>query len=129
MHTYSFLVHPSLTWCSPQLHHRFLAALLFLILTTPVPNHTTLEYLSCTISWKASVFPRAHTSRRTIWRYLHADFAKDSQMISETNWDALYSEDINLYCISWQQTFLSIMEQCIPKKGYSIYDMKSPMAE
>ena len=53
---------------------------------------------------------------KLVWRYTHADFAKASRMISKTDWDKRFSEDIDLYCARWQQTFLSIMEQCIPKK-------------
>jgi len=36
-------------------------------------------------------------------------------MISETDWDALASEDIDQHCSQWQNTYLSIVEQCIPK--------------
>ena len=46
---------------------------------------------------------------------MHADFEKASEIISETDWDALASEDIDQYCSMWQNTFLSIMNKCIPK--------------
>ena len=47
---------------------------------------------------------------------MHADFEKASEMISETDWDAPASNDIDQYCSWWQNTFLSIMNGCIPKK-------------
>ena len=84
----------------------------------PLDNTNAKSYhlgIQLTISWKAPG-TRSSSLRRTVWRYAHADFAKASQMISETDWNAFYSEDINLYCARWQQTFLSIMEQCIPRK-------------
>ena len=37
-------------------------------------------------------------------------------MINDTDWDALISEDIDQYCSDWQNTFMSIMDECIPKK-------------
>ena len=69
-----------------------------------------------TISWKS---PRLHQSgprKRAVWRYAHADFEKASEKIAETDWDALASDDIDQYCSLWQSTFLSIMEECIPRK-------------
>jgi len=45
---------------------------------------------------------------------MHADFEKASEMISETDWDALASDDTDLYCSMWQNTSLSIMNECIP---------------
>jgi len=47
---------------------------------------------------------------------MHADFEKACEMISETDWDALASEDIDQYCSMWQNAFLSIMNECIPKR-------------
>ena len=32
------------------------------------------------------------------------------------DWDSLYCADIDQHCMQWQNMFLSIMEQCIPKK-------------
>ena len=85
----------------------------------PLDNPNAKSYhhgLHVTINWKTPSYQRNHFYRRTIWRYAHADFAKANRLISETDWDALYSDDINLYCTRWQLTFLSIMEQCIPRK-------------
>ena len=62
------------------------------------------------------IFKYYHSHRRIVWDYAHADFDKASQIISETDWNSLFLEDIDVYCARWQQMFLSIMEQCIPKK-------------
>ena len=85
----------------------------------PLDNPTAKSYplgLCLNIDWKPPGIQGSHSRRRTVWRYAHADFEKASRMISETDWDALFSEDVDLYCIQWQQTFLSIMEECISKK-------------
>ena len=54
--------------------------------------------------------------KRTIWKYSQADFVKASELIEETDWDQLFSgKSIDEVCLIWQETFLSIMDQCIPK--------------
>ena len=51
-----------------------------------------------------------------IWKYSQADFVKASELIEETDWDQLFSgKSIDEACIIWEETFLSIMDQCIPK--------------
>ena len=74
----------------------------------PLDNPTAKSYhlgLCLNIDWKPPGTQGSHSRRRTVWRYAHADFEKASRMISETDWDALFSEDVDLYCIQWQQTF------------------------
>ena len=51
-----------------------------------------------------------------IWKYSQADFVKASDLIDETDWDHLLSgKSVDDACLIWQETFLSIMEQCIPR--------------
>ena len=56
-----------------------------------------------------------HSSRK-IWRYAHADITKARQLVSDTNWDPIMSDDIDQSWFLWQQKFLSIMEDSIPSK-------------
>ena len=84
-----------------------------------IPPLATSDHngLHLNISWKAPLpQQQSHGRRRTVWRYAHADFGKASAMINDTDWDALISEDIDQYCSDWQNTFMSIMDECIPKK-------------
>ena len=86
------------------------------LLTIPLLNLTTLD---CVSILTGSLLVRKGAilaGEKSGVCYAHADFEKASRMIFETDWDALFSEDVDLYCIQWQQTFLSIMEECIPKK-------------
>ena len=60
--------------------------------------------------------PPKCSARRLIWKYSQADFAKASDLIDETDWDSLFSgKSVDEACLIWQETFLSIMEQCIPR--------------
>ena len=52
---------------------------------------------------------------RLVWRYNYADWCLASNVIENTNWDLLFSEDnIELSWTSWKQRFMSIMKECIP---------------
>ena len=106
------------SWCNKSLIDLVLTSLPSHILecnTIPPLANSDHHGLSITISMKITPH-QSHSPRRTVWRYSHADFAKASRMIPETNWDPLASEDVDQYCTRWQTTFLTIMDQCIPKK-------------
>ena len=66
---------------------------------------------------------------RTIWHYSHADFALAELRIRETNWDELFSDDINSSWLNWQRKFLEKMEECIPRKVFPTKTSKPPMAK
>ena len=52
---------------------------------------------------------------RLVWRYNYADWCLASNIIENTNWDLLFSEDnIELSWTSWKQRFMLIMKECIP---------------
>ena len=55
------------------------------------------------------------TKQRSIWNYTLADYNQAKDLIDETDWDGLLSDDINVSLTLWQERFLSIMDQCIPK--------------
>jgi len=71
--------------------------------------------ISVTLKWSRNPC-QVKASKRTIWRYAHADFDKASRLIEDTDWSFL--KDVS--CIDtvwddWEQKFMSIMEECIPK--------------
>ena len=56
------------------------------------------------------------STRRQVWKYSQADFPKASDLIEETDWEHLFhGKSVDEACCIWQEKFLSIMEQCIPK--------------
>ena len=46
---------------------------------------------------------------------MHADYELVSDLISEVDWDALATDDVDDLCLRWQSTTMSIMEKCIPQ--------------
>ena len=83
--------------------------------TIPPLANSDHDGLRLTISHKGNT-QRSNTNKRTIWRYTHADFSKANHLISQTDWNSLYCEDIDQHCTQWQDMYMSIMEQCIPTK-------------
>ena len=52
---------------------------------------------------------------RKVWRYAYANFDMAHEMISEIDWDSVFSsKDIDVCWANWQSIFLSIMDYCIP---------------
>ena len=58
---------------------------------------------------------RVDRPQRVIWQYAHADWERACELLDAVNWNALYSDNINIFWEHWRKTFLDIMEQCIPK--------------
>ena len=66
---------------------------------------------------KPTALPNSSRPRaRAIWRYQHADFTLAKQRIRDTNWKEFLSDDIDSAWLGWQDKFLEIMEECIPRK-------------
>ena len=83
--------------------------------TIPPLANSDHDGLRLTVSHKGGT-QRSNTKKRTVWRYAHADFSKANHLISQTDWDSLYCEDIDQHSTQWQDMYMSIMEQCIPTK-------------
>ena len=75
--------------------------------------------LKIKVNWKPSAPPlRTCHNTRAIWQYAHADFNKARELIHNTEWNTICSSnDIDSCWAKWQSTFLSIMEESIPKKA------------
>ena len=74
-------------------------------------DHNGLEIA---VKWRSEVC--TNRPRRTIWRYAHADWGKANDLIRASNWDSFMTDDVSSSWHNWQREFLSIMDQCIPKR-------------
>ena len=70
--------------------------------------------ISATMRWETFREFQPKTSR-PIWRYALADFLRACDLLDATNWDPMMAMDLDQAWEFWQQMFLNIMEQCIPK--------------
>jgi len=56
------------------------------------------------------------SSSSSNWRYLKADFNKTNELLAGTNLEQLLdTSDVNQMLQIWENTFISIMEICIPR--------------
>lgn len=53
---------------------------------------------------------------RTVWCYNHADWVRASTLIELFDWNSILSEDVDESWSNWSKQFLSIMDECIPKR-------------
>ena len=68
------------------------------------------------LKWSQKPSP-AKVCSKTIWRYTHANF---NQLIFDFDWSFLEQEtDVDTAWNKWEQTFITIMEHCIPKVSIS----------
>ena len=54
---------------------------------------------------------------RLVWRYALADFTKANETIESIDWDFLITDDVNVSLANWQKKYMSIMEDCIPRRA------------
>ena len=86
---------------------------------TTIPPLSTSDHLGIKLSieFKTCHVKAKCSSRRTVWLYSKADFNKARDMIDDTDWDQIFSNnsDINHCWSLWRKRFLEIMDKCIPK--------------
>ena len=60
--------------------------------------------------------PRSSQNTRTTWHYAHADFSKARELTHNSEWNTICSSnDVESCWVKCQSSFLSIMEESIPK--------------
>ncbi len=111
---------------STHIHHNGTASTIDLVLmsspsqliqcgTIPPLANSDHNGLLVVTKWKTAA--EAPTRRqRKIWRYTHANWDRARELIGNCNWDSFLSDDVNTSWSKWQQEFMSIMDQCIPKR-------------
>ena len=59
-------------------------------------------------------------NNRTVWIYSKANFTRASELITDTNWDALIGDCIDTSWTNWKLKFLDIMTKTVPHKTISV---------
>ena len=83
-------------------------------LCTTVPPLVNSDHLGIklTMNWTRRSYYA--NKRRKVWKYSLADFEKAAQLIDDTDWDELITNDVSQSFVRWQERFLDIMRECIP---------------
>jgi len=87
--------------------------------TIPPLANSDHNGLKLTASHK-TIAQHLHTKRRTVWQYAHADFSKANRMISQTDWDSLYCEDIDQIAYSGKTCTCRSWNSASQKKFYHL---------
>ena len=106
-------IRPSRT--SSLLHYVLLPDLQLLLYCDTIPALSTSDHLgiSLALAWNP---PRAKVPKpRKVWLYSLGDFEKACSMIQATDWDTILSNDVDGAAKQWCDSFLAVMEECIPR--------------
>ena len=80
-----------------------------------VPPLGSSDHLGVHLALKRSIICSAPSDQWTIWRYKYADYEKAAELLERLDWSEVLSGDIDTAAQKWEEQFLTIMEQCIPK--------------
>jgi hypothetical protein len=86
-----------------------------------VPPLGNSDHSGIQVELYANQLPASKVNRKkkVLWCLDRGDYAKMKRIIDSSNWNLYLSEDISSSVLMWQKHFLSIMEQCIPRKTLS----------
>ena len=75
--------------------------------------------IQLSLKWRSS--NTARTKPRKIWRYNQAYYDLANSILTDTDWEHILqqSNDINELWKTWKDTFMSVMQRCIPQTTLS----------
>ena len=82
-----------------------------------IPPIANSDHNDLLLKWNWKLPPNStKQTAQTIWKYSHADFDKANELLAEADWDQLLDcPDVNQALQNWEGTFMTIMDECIPK--------------
>ena len=83
---------------------------------TTIPPLSNSDHHGLSVLFSAGTLPPSLKSNsRRIWRYSLANFDLACEMLDNTDWDGIFTENVNSSWENWKARFLQIMELCIPQ--------------
>ena len=79
-----------------------------------IPPLANSDHFGTCVHMRLKSSHRVDCPQRVIWQYALADWERACELLDAVNWNALYSDNINIFWVCWRKVFLGIMEQCIP---------------
>ena len=80
-----------------------------------VPPLGSSDHLGVQLAIRRNITHNHPPNQRTIWRYKYADYEKATELLEHVDWSDVLSSDMDTAAQIWEERFLNIMEQCIPK--------------
>ena len=81
-----------------------------------IPPLANSDHLGISLQVKSNIQTHICVNKRVIWRYAHADFDRACELIDMLDMDSIIdSNSVEKSWSYWKRTFMSIMEDCVPK--------------
>ena len=82
----------------------------------PLENSTYNVHSGIHLKMRTRTVRNKRLSRRTVWRYKHANFEKANRLIESLDMTSILDpNDIDYSWENWRVEFLRIMDECVPK--------------
>jgi len=86
----------------------------------PLENSTYNVHSGIHLKMRTRPVRDKRLSRRTVWRYTHANFEKANRLIESLDMSSILNpNDIDRSWENWRAEFLHIMDKCVPKATLS----------
>ena len=92
------------------------------IVTSPIGNSDHLSILS-QVQFKANGHPSKSSLHKKVWLYHQANFDDINKDLSTTDWSSLMSDDLDLSCTNFTDTFLRIINSRVPSKSVRLHSL------
>jgi len=87
----------------------------------PLENSTYNVHSGIHLKMRTRPVRAKRLSRRTVWRYTHANFEKANRLIESLDMSSILNpNDIDRSWENWRAEFLHIMDKCVPKPPFPI---------
>ena len=94
----------------------FMSSPSHLISCVTIPALSNSDHFGLSVLFSAGTTPRRpKATLRRIWRYSLANFELACDMLDGTNWDDIFTDEVNSSWENWRTRFLQIMDHCIPQ--------------
>ena len=93
----------------------FMSSPSYLISCTTIPAFNSSDHLGLSVLFSAGTPQRPKANFRRIWRYSLANFELACDMLDNTDWDGIFTDNVNSSWENWRARFMQIMVQCIPQ--------------
>ena len=81
----------------------FMSSPSYLISCTTVPASSNSDHFGLSVLFSAGTLPqRSRPNSRRIWRYLLANFELACDMLGNTDWDGIFTDDVNSSWENWR---------------------------
>ena len=93
----------------------FMSSPSHLISCTTIPLLNNSDHFDLSVFFSAGKPPqKSKVNSRRIWRYSLANFELACDMLDDTDWECIFTDNVKSSWENWRACFMQIMDLCIP---------------